>query len=150
MATAIPANRAPFTPEVIATATGGRVVRGGGPSVGVFTDSRAATRGSAFVALVGDRFDGHAFLPEVAGRGASTVVVSKDGVPEGPAVVRVGDTKRALGGMARAHRESWSESAARSLVAITGSAGKTTTKSVLARVLEAAAPRTVHASAGNL
>jgi UDP-N-acetylmuramoyl-tripeptide--D-alanyl-D-alanine ligase len=150
MATAIPPNRAPFTPEEIAAATGGRVVRGGGVSVGVFTDSRAATRGSAFVAIGGERFDGHAFLPEVAGRGASTVVVSKEGVPEGPAVVRVGDTKKALGQMARAYRESWGRAGSRSLVAITGSAGKTTTKSVLSRVLEAAAPRAVHASAGNL
>src|SRR5438105_292277 len=150
MATAIPPNRAPFTPEEIATATGGRLVRGGGPSVGVFTDSRAVVHGAAFVAIGGERFDGHAFLAEVAGRGASALVVAKDGAPEGPAVVRVDDTRRALGQMGRAHREKWSAAGARLLVAITGSAGKTTTKAVLAKVLGAAAPGAVHASAGNL
>ena len=150
MATAIPENRAPFTPEEIAAATGGRVVRGGGASVGVFTDSRSVVRGSAFVAIGGERFDGHSFLVEVAGRGASALVVSKGGAPEGPAVVRVDDTRRALGEMARAHRKRWSLAGGRSLVAITGSAGKTTTKAVLARVLGVAAAGAVHASAGNL
>src|SRR5258706_16413138 len=124
MATAIPENRAPFTPEEIAAATGGRVVRGGGASVGVFTDSRSVVRGSAFVAIGGERFDGHSFLAEVAGRGASALVVSKGGAPEGPAVVSVDDTRRALGDMARAHRKTWSLAVGRSLVAITGSAGK--------------------------
>ena len=66
MATAIPQNRAPFTVDEIALATGGRVVRAGAPSVGVCTDSRAITEGSAFVALVGDKFDGHAFLEGAA------------------------------------------------------------------------------------
>jgi UDP-N-acetylmuramoyl-tripeptide--D-alanyl-D-alanine ligase len=150
MATAIPPNRAPFTVEEIARATGGRVVRDGKPSFGVFTDSRSVTKGSAFVALAGDKFDGHAFLEQAAGLGARTVVVSRDSDVGDAAVVKVADTRRALGAMARHHRTRWGSSGARSLVAITGSAGKTTTKTVLAKMLDAVAPGAVHASAGNL
>jgi len=150
MATAIPPNKAPFTVEEIALATGGQVVRGGKPSFGVFTDSRSVTKGSAFVALAGDRFDGHAFLGQAADLGARTMVVSRDSEVADAAVVRVADTRRALGAMARHHRTRWGSGGARSLVAITGSAGKTTTKTVLARLLDVVATGTVHASAGNL
>lgn len=155
MATAIPPNRAPFTIDEIARATGGRVVQGGGPSIGVTTDSRAVTEGAAFVALTGEKFDGHAFLSGAVALGAKTLIVSRDcpgpwdrGAE--PAVVRVEDTRVALGALARAHRVRWGEGATRLVIAITGSAGKTTTKSVLARVLDAMAPGTVHATAGNL
>jgi UDP-N-acetylmuramoyl-tripeptide--D-alanyl-D-alanine ligase len=136
--------------EEIARATGGRVVKDGKPSFGVFTDSRAVTRGSAFVALAGDKFDGHAFLDQAASLGARTLVVSRDTEVGDAAIVRVADTRRALGAMARLHRTRWGSSGARSLVAITGSAGKTTTKTVLAKMLDAVAPGAVHASAGNL
>ena len=166
MATAIPANRASFTVEEIARATHGRIVHAGGASVGVSTDSRAIVEGAAFVALTGDKFDGHAFLSSAVALGAKTLIVSRDGVGpwEGganPAVVRVDDTRVALGALARLHRVRWAEirDEARSrstnrpprlVIAITGSAGKTTTKSVLARVLDAMEPATVHATAGNL
>jgi UDP-N-acetylmuramoyl-tripeptide--D-alanyl-D-alanine ligase len=156
MATAIPPNRAPFTVQEIARATGGRVLRDGGASVGVCTDSRAITEGAAFVALTGDKFDGHAFLAGAVAAGARTLVVSRDDVGPWasvaqPAVVRVDDTRAALGGLARAHRLRWGAAAApRIVVGITGSAGKTTTKTVLARILGAMAPGTVHATAGNL
>jgi UDP-N-acetylmuramoyl-tripeptide--D-alanyl-D-alanine ligase len=156
MATAIPPNLAPFTVEEIARATGGRIVREGGPSVGVSTDSRAVTEGAAFVALTGDKFDGHAFLASAVAAGARTLVVSRDDVGPWaggalPAVVRVDDPRRALGGLARVHRLRWGSAAPpRIVTSITGSAGKTTTKSVLARVLGAMAPGTVHATAGNL
>ena len=151
MATAIPPNRAPFTVEEIARATGGRIVHGGGPSVGVCTDSRAITAGAAFVALTGDKFDGHAFLASAVAAGARTLVVSRDDLgpwPGGadPAVIRVDDSRIALGGMALAHRLRWARAEPpRIVVAITGSAGKTTTKSVLACVLDVMAPGTVHA-----
>jgi UDP-N-acetylmuramoyl-tripeptide--D-alanyl-D-alanine ligase len=150
MATAIPTNRAPFTVEEIARATGGRVVRDGKPSFGVFTDSRSVTRGSAFVALAGDKFDGHAFVGQAVDLGARTLVVSRDIEVGDAAVVRVADTRRALGAMARLHRTRWGGSGSRLLVAITGSAGKTTTKTVLAHMLDAVAKGAVHASAGNL
>ena len=67
MATPIPKNRARFTVEQIAAATAGAVVRPGGPSIGVSTDSRALDQGAAFVALVGDAGalvrDGTAIFP---------------------------------------------------------------------------------------
>jgi len=166
MATAIPPNRAPFTVEEIAEATGGRIVHAGGPSIGVSTDSRAVTKGAAFVALTGEKFDAHTFLATVVAAGARTLVVSRDVAGQWapgvhPAIVRVDDTRRALGALARAHRLRWEENydevrgapagqGSRMVVAITGSAGKTTTKSALACVLDAMAPGTVHATAGNL
>jgi UDP-N-acetylmuramoyl-tripeptide--D-alanyl-D-alanine ligase len=151
MATVIPPNRAPFTVEQIALATRGQVVRDGGPTVGVFTDSRSVTAGSTFVALAGDRFDGHAFLGQAAALGARTLVVSKSGEPiADAAMVRVSDTRRALGDMARMHRTTWAAASGRSIVAITGSAGKTTTKTVLARMLDAVAKGAVLSTAGNL
>jgi UDP-N-acetylmuramoyl-tripeptide--D-alanyl-D-alanine ligase len=156
MATAIPPNVAAFTVEEIARATGGRVVRDGGASVGVSTDSRAIVEGAAFVALTGEKFDGHAFLANAVALGARTLVVSRDDVGPWsagaePAVVRVGDTRAALGALARAHRLRWGRGEPpRVVVGITGSAGKTTTKSVLARMLEATAKGAVHATMGNL
>ena len=156
MATRIPPNRARFTVEEMARATGGRVLQGGEASIGVCSDSRAMTEGAAFVALTGDKFDGHAFLASAVALGARTLVVSKDAVGPWaggaqPAVVRVDDTRVALGALARAHRVRWGALVPpRIVIAITGSAGKTTTKSVLSRVLDAMAPGTVHATAGNL
>jgi UDP-N-acetylmuramoyl-tripeptide--D-alanyl-D-alanine ligase len=162
MATAIPQNRAPFTVDEIALVTGGRVIRHGAPTRGVCTDSRAVTEGSAFVALVGDKFDGHAFLESAVAQGARTLVVSKDDIvvgdiaksASGPAAIRVDDTRVALGDIARGHRIRWDArphgSGPRSVMAITGSAGKTTTKAVLSRVLDAAESGAVHATAGNL
>jgi UDP-N-acetylmuramoyl-tripeptide--D-alanyl-D-alanine ligase len=163
MATAIPENRAPFTVDEIALATGGRVVRHGPATRGVCTDSRAVTEGSAFVALIGDNFDGHAFLEGAVAHGARTLVVSTDEAAagdvakseaKGSAAVRVADTRVALGDLARAHRVRWGGRThalgPRSLVAITGSAGKTTTKTVLAQMLGAAKNGAVHATVGNL
>jgi len=156
MATRIPPNRARFTVEEMARATGGRVLQGGEASIGVCSDSRAMTEGAAFVALTGDKFDGHAFLASAVALGARTLVVSKDAVGPWaggaqPAVVCVEDTRVALGALARAHRVRWGALVPpRIVIAITGSAGKTTTKSVLSRVLDAMAPGTVHATAGNL
>ena len=155
MATAIPPNRAPFTVGEIAHATGGTVVSDGPSSVGVCTDSRAMTEGAAFVALTGEKFDGHAFLAGAVAKGARTLIVSRDDVgpwqAAAPAVVRVGNTRRALGALGHAHRVRWgSLSPPRRLIAITGSAGKTTTKTVLARLLEVMAPGAVHATSCNL
>src|SRR5205809_1098654 len=73
-----------------------------------------------------------------------------DAAPPDVSVVRVADTKKALGDLARAHRTRWARSEATKVVAITGSAGKTTTKTVLARLLDSVAPGQVHASAGTL
>jgi UDP-N-acetylmuramoyl-tripeptide--D-alanyl-D-alanine ligase len=157
MATPIPKNRAPFTPEQIALATEGILVRVGPSCVGVSTDSRTAEPGVAFIALTGGVHDGHDHVAEAVGKGAAVVVVSRDlpaSTTGGAAVVRVVSTRVALGRLARAHRLRWSDrphaAGARTLAAITGSAGKTTTKNVAHALLDAVAGGEVHVAQGNL
>lgn len=152
MATPLPKNRAPFSLAEIALATGGSP-KSGGPEdavVGVSTDSRSVTEGEVFVAIVGERFDGHDHVKSAVERGARVVIVSRDvDAPPGTAVVQVPDTLGALGALGRAHRRRWGARAPRRVVGITGSAGKTTTRHVTTCVLRALG-RKVHASVGNL
>ena len=146
MATPIPENRAVFTLEELVRATRGHL-RGGDVRVqGVVTDSRAVRPGSLFVALRGERHDAHRFLPEVAKAGAAAVVVHRGAeLPAGIAAIEVDDTLEALGAIARHHRDRWG----RKVVAITGSAGKTTTKELTRAALEGTGAR-VLATTGNL
>jgi UDP-N-acetylmuramoyl-tripeptide--D-alanyl-D-alanine ligase len=152
MPTPIPTNAARFTPWEVARATGGRLVHllDDRESVGVTADTRAVQPGCLFVALVGERLDGHAFVADALARGAVAVVV-RDGHGSGlPAnVVEVQDTLVAWGDLARAHLERWRRGhASSSVVCITGSAGKTTTRLLTAALL--AERRSVVASLGNL
>lgn len=156
MATSIPPNRARFLLSEVALATRGTIARRGARSeeaaVGVFSDSRAVAPGSVFVALRGEAHDGHAFAAAAVERGARIVVVEQGrelALPEEASVVEVADTLVAWGGLARAHLTKWRmESVDRRVVAITGSAGKTTTKELTAALLAAIAP--THFTAGNL
>lgn len=111
---------------------------------GICTDSRAVERGDLFVALVGERFDGHDFLDQVLAAGASGIVVDRP-VPESGAaqIFRVADTLTALGNLAAHHRRRLDLP----VVGITGSSGKTTTKEFTRAALEA--DRTVHATEAN-
>jgi UDP-N-acetylmuramoyl-tripeptide--D-alanyl-D-alanine ligase len=154
MATPLPPNHARFTLEEILSATGGTVLHAGqGASVeGVSTDSRQLAPGNAFVALRGERFDGHSLVAQAAAAGAVLLVVSRglaDLHPSlgggGATVVRVDDTLLALGALGRSHRVRWGKQ----VIGITGSAGKTTTRQAIAALLEGAGER-VHASEGNL
>jgi len=114
---------------------------------GVSTDSRSVGRGELFVALRGERFDGHEFLAAAAARGAAAAMVDRD--YRGPfpfPVVIVADTKRGLGELARQWRARFSPA----LIAVTGSNGKTTVKEMLAAVLREHAGRAVLATTGNL
>lgn len=100
-------------------------------------DSRSLAAGDVFFAIVAAR-DGHAFVPDALAQGAAALVVQRDVDPvvtsgEPPVVVRVADTLTALQDLGRAVRRA---SGAR-VVAITGSAGKTTTKDAIAAVLGA-------------
>jgi UDP-N-acetylmuramoyl-tripeptide--D-alanyl-D-alanine ligase len=102
---------------------------------GVSTDSRQCASGQAFVALTGDHHDGHRFLSEVARSGAAALVVD-EGKPvpaqvTGCAVVRVPDTRAALGRLAGV----WRRELALPVIAVAGSNGKTTTKEMLGSVL---------------
>jgi UDP-N-acetylmuramoyl-tripeptide--D-alanyl-D-alanine ligase len=124
---------------------------GTGPSVdaplaGVSTDTRQIGRGDLFVALKGDRFDAHDFLAQAKAAGAAAFVVSnaEKAVGLGLPTYVVPDTLVALGQLATAWRRAWG----RSVIAVAGSNGKTSTK----ELLKAALGRTfvVHATAGNL
>jgi UDP-N-acetylmuramoyl-tripeptide--D-alanyl-D-alanine ligase len=138
----------------LAAAVAGRIVSGDPDQVvgNVVTDSRSLEAGDFFVALRGPRFDGHAFVDEVIARGAMGALIDgvgrgftdgvgpgfTDGVgrgftPRQTAIVEVGDTTKALQDLAHAVREA----AATRVVAITGSAGKTTTKETIADFLSA-------------
>ena len=157
VATALPKNLARFTLAEALLATGGSLARSSslGAAVGVSTDSRAVSHGEAFVALVGERYDGHDHLRAATERGASLLVVSRQcEAPPGPAIVRVDDTQRALGSLGRAHRRRWgghhSGLGPLPLVGITGSAGKTSTRHATESLFEALGMGPVHASAGNL
>jgi UDP-N-acetylmuramoyl-tripeptide--D-alanyl-D-alanine ligase len=112
---------------------------------GVTTDSRHLEAGQLYVALVGERFDGHDFVDDALARGARGIVVSRATEQSGAArVYSVADTLVALGALA-AHRRSHLRVP---VVAITGSSGKTTTKDMTAAAVGAS--RRVHATRGNL
>lgn len=156
MATPIPDNRATFELGDIALATGGNVrihgPRPKTPAVGVFSDTRAVVPNSVFFALRGESHDGHSFLAKAVEKGASIVVVERgraDAVPKTVSVVEVEDTLVAWGALAGAHLERWrAQSVVGRVVAITGSAGKTTTKELTAALLAQLHP--THFTAGNL
>jgi UDP-N-acetylmuramoyl-tripeptide--D-alanyl-D-alanine ligase len=115
---------------------------------GVSTDSRSLKPHELFVALRGERFDGHDFLAAAAQRGAAGAMVDRRCAGPFPLpVVIVDDTRRALGALARAWRRRFSPA----LVAVTGSNGKTTVKEMLAAILRAhAGEPAVLATSGNL
>ena len=123
-----------LTAGMVVTATGGRLVNGEPAREfrGVSTDSRAIVPGSLFVALRGDRFDGHEFAAAAIAAGAAGVIASAPvSAPADVAVISVPDTLEALQRLGHDIRR---RSGAR-VVAITGSAGKTTTKEVTAELL---------------
>ncbi|HSW28250.1 MAG TPA: UDP-N-acetylmuramoyl-tripeptide--D-alanyl-D-alanine ligase [Longimicrobiales bacterium] len=112
---------------------------------GVSTDSRTVEPGDLYVALAGARFDGHDFLADALARGARGAVVSRPDAVSGAApLYAVADTLVALGALA-----AWRRGELRvPVVAITGSAGKTTTKDLTRGAL--AGTLRVHATKGNL
>jgi len=122
-----------------ASVVAGRVTGDGGAMFdGAAIDSRAVSGGELFVAFAGSRTDGHRFVPDAFARGAAAAMVN-DGAEIPPVaeadrarpLIRVPDTFRALHDLARATRERTPER----LAGITGSAGKTTTKELLADML---------------
>jgi UDP-N-acetylmuramoyl-tripeptide--D-alanyl-D-alanine ligase len=96
----------------------------------VSTDSRTVVAGNVYVALVGDLFDGHNYIPTAIHKDASAIVVQHEvtGCPV-PQLV-VADTRKALGYLAGLLREAFEGQ----VVAITGSAGKTSTRSMLQHI----------------
>lgn len=137
--------------DEIAAAVRGRIVRGdsGTRIQGVGTDSREEVSGLLYVPLVGERFDGHEFILDVARKGAVACFSTRDlplgRLPENFAVIRVADTLRAYQDLARWNRLRHQAP----VVAITGSCGKTTTKEMIANVLRASLKGGVVGSKGN-
>ena len=128
---------AAFTLQEVEKATGGRLLY---PVVDdsvfsqVETDTRAITEGALFVALKGETFDGHDYVLQAKERGAAGAVVAEERPEykqEGFAVVIVTDTRKAYLDLARLHRRRFSIP----VIAVTGSVGKTSTRSMIAAVL---------------
>lgn len=122
----------PVTLREVAEATGGRVAGDGAPDAVVMgpvvSDSRQVTPGGLFVAIRGERVDGHDFAAEAIDAGAVAVLADRElAVP----CVVVEDTPVALGRLARRVVDALGVT----VVAVTGSSGKTTTKDMLAHVL---------------
>jgi len=124
-----------FTINEIIEAAKGRLVQGPVKARvrSVCIDSRTVKKGELFIAVKGEVFDGHDFIDGVLNRGVRVLVVHKSIEVKDPkvSVIRVKDTTRALGDIARFHRLRFKIP----VIALTGSAGKTTTKEMIAAVL---------------
>ena len=125
----------PCTVREICAAVGGTLLQGEGDALitGVTTDSRAVSAGQLFIPLTGERFDGHAYIDSALTAGAAGCLTAR--TPEtllpGRSYVRVADTRLALAALAAWYRGRYDLP----VVQITGSAGKTTTKEMVAAVL---------------
>ncbi|MDF2569465.1 MAG: murF [Sporomusa sp.] len=125
---------ADFSLTEVLKATAGRLTNVGGGKFfrGISTDTRTVQPGNLFIALVGERFDGHEFVAQAVSKGAVGVIVSRSvHVSEHAQVIEVKDTLKALQALARFHRKRYHIP----VIGVTGSNGKTTTKDMLAAVL---------------
>ena len=124
----------PWTLREVAALANGRVVKGNGELQvsGVTHDTRKVQKGDLYVAIVGERLDGHRFLKEAARKGAKAALVERKVGVNIPQVL-VKDTTKALGELGRAQRLQWGGP----VVAVTGSVGKTTVKDMAAYLLGA-------------
>ena len=141
----------PWRLDDVVRASGGRIVRSGAAERfrRVATDTRTLAPGDLFVALCGARHDAHDFAAAAVAAGAAGLVVARPVVLPAAAravVVQVDDTLRALQALAADLRRR----TAPRVFALTGSNGKTTTKEMLAAILERVAPGRVLKTEGNL
>ncbi len=126
-----------FTIAELATITGGRIIgQASGEVCGVSTDSRSLAAHELFVPLTGERFDGHDYLDVAAKRYAGACLCAESWLqrhtpPATLTCIGVRDTLRALGDLAAAYRKRF----ALTMIGVTGSNGKTTTKEMLASIL---------------
>lgn len=111
------------------------------------TDSRNISQGQLFIALKGERFDGHAYLAQVASKGAVAAIVDHVQADCAITQIKVADTRLALAQLGAANRQLFNGK----MVAVTGSSGKTTVKEMLASIFAAAfSKQQVLATRGNL
>lgn len=141
-----------FTAGQILNATGGILLSGEQADEfhGITTDSRRLKEGDVFVALQGEKYDGHDFLEPALEQGATGLLVHDEtkagSVAQGKkaTVIKVADTLQALGDLAQNYRKRFSIP----VIALTGSSGKTTTKEMLAAII--ARKKTILTTEGNL
>ena len=132
--------------EALSTEAVGKPPRGSTQTTGITTDTRKIGKGNVFVALKGERFDGHDYLADAVRDGASALVVSKPpkldvlGVP----IFEVRDTLVALGALGRYWRRAWGKP----IIGVAGSNGKTSTKDLIRAALSQS--YAIHATTGNL
>ncbi len=125
-----------LTTEQIAQAVGG-TANGYAEITSVVIDNREVVSGCLFIAIKGERLDGHTFIQSAVEAGAAAVMAHEDILADVP-VIRVDDTHRALLDMAKYYRLTYGETIEEfPLVALTGSVGKTTTKEMIWCVLNA-------------
>ena len=125
----------PCTVAALCAAVGGKLLFGDSAAVvtGVTTDSRAASDGQLFIPLTGERFDGHAYIDGALSAGAAGCLTARapEAMQPGKFYIQVADTRLALKALAAWYRSRFTLP----VVQITGSAGKTTTKEMVAAVL---------------
>lgn len=132
--------------DALAGHSTGSLPRGSAHVHGITTDTRKIGKGDVFLALKGERYDGHDYLRDAVRDGASALIVSQAprvatlGVP----IYEVRDTLVALGALASYWRRAWGKT----IIGVAGSNGKTSTKDLLKASLGRA--YTVHATTGNL
>lgn len=116
----------------------------GAPVTEIIRDSREASRGRVFVAIKGERLDGHQFTERVLAGGAAAAIVSKpakelfpQGIPAGKALILVDDTIKALGRLGRAYKRMMEAARPEGIrsIGVTGSVGKTSCKDMIAAAL---------------
>jgi len=139
-----------WTLDRIASALAGEAVgklpRGSAELTGITTDTRKIGKGNAFLALRGERFDGHDYLRDAVRDGAAALIVSRApkvdtlGVP----IFEVRDTLIALGALGHYWRRAWGKT----VIGVAGSNGKTSTKDLLRAAFSRA--YTIYATTGNL
>jgi len=128
-----------FTVRDILSAVKGKLLSGNMDEIltGISTDTRKIKKGELFLAIKGDRFDGHSFILDAVSKGAGGVLVQEGGITNAnfklPDVsfVSVNDSVKALGDIGNFHRSRFSIP----IIGITGSNGKTTTKEMTAAIL---------------
>ena len=134
----------PMSVEEIAKAVDGRLIGDAGSesrATNTVSDSRQAGPGSVFVAIRGERVDGHDFVAKTAGQGATVAIVDHEVKSDGLPQIVVKDTVDALGELARYNivrrRELDGDF---DIIGLTGSVGKTTTKDLLSSLLATVGP----------
>ena len=127
-----------FLLEDVLKATAGNLIAGTSEKTfyGISTDSRLVKKGNLFVALKGEKFDGHDFIKQALQQGAAGIMVSnaessKNLTDKSVAVIKVADTLIAFGDLA----QEWRTRFPITVIGLTGSSGKTTTKEMIAAII---------------